>query len=445
VPVSGAAFYLGDRYVGRGAAPRAAIEAPVGRPSSMPTEVVETPAPEGGAPGTEETAPVAPTTPANPQRRRVAPETVTDDFSQMSSGLPSAAALGAARPTQTAITGIVLDAGARLPSPTELARRVLPSPTANSSPNTTADEPAPRTTAAIPIAARPDDLNGSQSGEAETSVRNGVELPPPQIGPMSLRLAAQNGDPGAQFEVAARFADAKGVKQDFAQALIWYQRAAQKGFVPAQYRLATLLERGVAGGADLPRAKLWYKRAAEQGNTKAMHNLAVIATSENPQKPDYLTAARLFTDAAERGLADSQYNLAVLYDTGLGVGRDPMQAYKWYALAARSGDTDAAKRRDQVFAGLTPGQTRDAERSVEQFRAKFADPKANDPRAASAAWQAEQAQLRDRGERLAAEGRPRLDQAEASPNPAAPAPQPTAQRAQPKITTRPVPMPKPMP
>ena len=42
-----------------------------------------------------------------------------------------------------------------------------------------------------------------------------------------MRLAAQRGDPEAQFEVAVRFAEGKGVKQDFKQAMAWYERSAR--------------------------------------------------------------------------------------------------------------------------------------------------------------------------------------------------------------------------
>mgnify|MGYP003338068922 CR=1 FL=1 len=133
---------------------------------------------------------------------------------------------------------------------------------------------------------------------------DGAELPPATIGPLSLRLAAQRGDPGAEFEVAARFAEGKGVKTDFKKAMEWYQRAAQKGFVPAQYRLATIHERGLAGKADLQRARVWYKRAAEQGNVKAMHNLAVLSAGREAGTPDYPNAAQWFQEAADRGLAD---------------------------------------------------------------------------------------------------------------------------------------------
>lgn len=279
------------------------------------------------------------------------------------------------------MSGIALDNGA-LPNPSELARRMTaPGPAnANQQAGLQPMPAQPISTATQPEAAP----------QIDVTARSGpVEMPPAVVGPTSLRTAAQQGDPAAQFEVAARFAEGKGMKQDFQQAITWYTRASQKGFIPAQYRLATLYERGLGMPADITRAKVWYRRAADQGNVKSMHNLAVLAAGPQQADPDYPTASRWFTEAAERGLADSQFNLGVLTENGLGMQKDPMQAYKWFALAARSGDKEAARRRDQMAAAFTPEQARAAELLVTSWRAKPLDMKANDPRAAGLAWAAE--------------------------------------------------------
>lgn len=207
-----------------------------------------------------------------------------------------------------------------------------------------------------------------------------VEMPPAMLGPLSLRHAAAKGDARAQFEVAARYAEGKGIPQDFAQAATWYQRAAAQGLAPAQYRLGALYERGLGVGADPGRARAWYGRAAEQGNLRAMHNLAVLSAGRPGVRPDYASAVQWFTEAANRGLADSQYNLGILYESGLGVPASNIEAYKWYALAARSGDKDAAKRRDVVRQKLDAGSTKAADVLVIQWRATAVEAEANEMR-----------------------------------------------------------------
>jgi localization factor PodJL len=213
-----------------------------------------------------------------------------------------------------------------------------------------------------------------------------LDLPPATVGPLSLRLAAANGDASAEFEVAARLAEGKGTGQNFAEALRWYQRSATKGFAQSQYRLGTLYERGLGVTKDIGRAKVWYSRAAEQGNVKSMHNLAVLSAGGEHDEPDYSGAMQWFSKAAEHGLADSQYNLGVLLENGLGTKADRIAAYKWYALAAKGGDTDATARRDALKASFGAEDMKRAEALAAAFKPKPSIPLANDARAAGEDW-----------------------------------------------------------
>jgi len=211
-----------------------------------------------------------------------------------------------------------------------------------------------------------------------------LDLPPATVGPMSLRVAAANGDASAEFEVGARLAEGNGTGQDYAEAVRWYQRAAAKGFAQAQYRLGTLYERGLGVGKDLERAKVWYQRAAEGGNVKSMHNLAVLLAGG--EQPNYTGALPWFLKAAEHGLADSQFNLGVLMENGLGTAADRIGAYKWYALAAKGGDGDATQRRDALASALSAEDLASADGMVASFQARHATPLANDARAAGEDW-----------------------------------------------------------
>jgi localization factor PodJL len=199
---------------------------------------------------------------------------------------------------------------------------------------------------------------------------------PMTIGPASLRQAALNGDPAAQFVIAGRYAAGQGVAQDLAQAFQWYRRAAAKGLAPAQFRLAAMHERGLGTAADAERARIWYARAAEQGHVKAMHNLAVLSIGGG--RADYAAAAKWFGQAAEHGLADSQFNLAVLYQAGLGVPKDLQHAYKWLTLAARAGDAEAAGRVAQVKAQLPAADVEAADAMVAAWRPRQPDPAVNE-------------------------------------------------------------------
>lgn len=244
-------------------------------------------------------------------------------------------------------------------------------------------------TQALPAAVGPQDAattaNQPLSGGPGSVSRKA--LPSAMVGPLSLRLAAANGDPSAEFQVAARFADGKGVKQDFDEAIKWYSRAAGRGFALAQYRLGTFYERGLGVEKDLQRAQIWYQRAASNDNIKAMHNLAVLAAGSSTGKPDYATAAQWFTKAAERGLSDSQFNLAILHQNGLGVPQDDASAYKWFSLAANRGDKEAVRRMTDLAEKIGKAQTAKLDDELRRWLRKPSSKMANDPHYAGQAWQ----------------------------------------------------------
>ena len=173
---------------------------------------------------------------------------------------------------------------------------------------------------------------------------------PENVGTPALVSAAREGDPKALFQIGMRYSNGTGVPQDMSASARWFEEAANRGFAPAQYSLGSLHEKGIGVARDLDRAADWYGRAAAQGNARAMHNLAVIHAMGNPpsRQPDMATAAGWFEKAADLGIKDSQFNLGVLYGRDMGLGQDLVKSYKWFSIAARSGDGDAAAKRDEV-------------------------------------------------------------------------------------------------
>ncbi len=232
--------------------------------------------------------------------------------------------------------------------------------------------------AALPSWASPDitgALPGPQAAPiAALSGRRGTPIAddklPATIGNPALRAAAMAGDPAADYEVASRFAEGRGVLQNAAAAAHWLERAAQKGLAPAQFRLGGLYEKGVGVKKDLGRARELYEAAADKGNGKAMHNLAVIYAEGVNGPPDYNKAAAWFRKAANHGVRDSQYNLGILYARGIGVQKNEAEAYKWFALAADQGDKEAAAKRDEIASHLDPQTLAAARNAVKSFAAE---------------------------------------------------------------------------
>ncbi|QRM54129.1 peptidoglycan-binding protein [Sinorhizobium sp. BG8] len=229
-----------------------------------------------------------------------------------------------------------------------------------------------------------EDVGAPADGDSETasidpaSAAKATIAIPSEIAPASLAKAAGEGDSLALFEIGVRYTDGNGVKSDNTEAAKWYGLSADRGFAPAQYRLANLLEKGQGVERDLVKAHALYAKAAEQGNVSAMHNLAVLlASGAGKDAPDMSGAAKWFQQAAERGVRDSQFNLAILYARGNGVTQDIEESYKWFAVAARDGDTDAAQKRDEVANAMKPEQLSSAKAKFDLWKPQAVDEKAN--------------------------------------------------------------------
>ncbi len=298
-----------------------------------------------------EANPAAPswTEPASP--RRASPEPAAG---RQSSAFPASAGSPFPGSSITSSLDVARQAsGTAAPQPAGTAATVsereitgsisTPAASAASKPLTT---PAPA--ASTPSMPAPGSVPAQPS---PTALPAGSDRIPAAFG-SSLRAAAAKGDATAQYEIASRYAEGRGVAQNLTEAVEWYERAAKHGLVPAQFRLGGLYEKGLGVKKNLETARRFYLAAGEAGNAKALHNLAVLYAEGIDGKPDYQAAAKWFRKAADYGVADSQYNLAILYARGIGVEQNLAEAYKWFALAAREGDADAATKRDDLGARL---------------------------------------------------------------------------------------------
>jgi len=212
------------------------------------------------------------------------------------------------------------------------------------------------------------------------SADNGVD--PTPVGAIAASEPARSGNVGnaaAQYDLAARYLEGRGVSRDLKLAAEFFEKSAAQGFAQAQYRLGSMYEKGVGVERDFGRARKYYVSAAEAGNARAMHNLAVLSAEGNDGKPDYATASEWFRKAADLGVRDSQYNLAILHARGLGVPQSLTQSYKWFAAAASQGDADAAKKRDDIGARLDSKELAAAKALAEGFKPQTPLKEANEP------------------------------------------------------------------
>ncbi|KAF0187214.1 MAG: hypothetical protein FD163_489 [Hyphomonadaceae bacterium] len=171
----------------------------------------------------------------------------------------------------------------------------------------------------------------------------------------------------AQALARTQAGDAAGARQ-------LMTRAADMGDTRAQNRLAKMYERGEGVTRDLTQARRWTERAAQAGSRQAQHNLGVYFSEGAGAQQDFNRATENFRRAARRGLPDSQYNLGLMAEQGLGGTRSSREAYYWYALAAKSGDGDAARKAADLSRTLAPADKVAEDRRVTAFRAESGGP-----------------------------------------------------------------------
>ncbi len=190
----------------------------------------------------------------------------------------------------------------------------------------------------------------------------------------TLETAAASGDAVAQFQLGLSHLEAG---RD-AEALRLIRLAANQGQPAAQYRLAKLYEAGIGVKVNGKTAKGLLIRAAKADNRIAMHDLGhYYATGADGSSPDITQAVSWFSQAAERGVLDSQFNLGVLYQGGSGVPRSLKDAYFWYTIAGLQGDKIAKQRSEAIALELSSENLKTAQARVKAFAPKPVNNAAN--------------------------------------------------------------------
>jgi TPR repeat protein len=183
-----------------------------------------------------------------------------------------------------------------------------------------------------------------------------------------LRPLADQGDPKAQTELGAMYANGQGVPKDYAQAMNWLQLAAKQGFAQAQDNLAWIYFNGAGVPRNYPEAMKWYRLAAAQGLAAAEDNLADMYKKGEGVKEDDAKAAKWYQLAADQGYAAGQYDLGFEYWGGL--PPDYVQAYMWFSLAAAGGIDNGNGMMSDCSNHMTPEQIAEAQRLAAEWKPK---------------------------------------------------------------------------
>lgn len=141
----------------------------------------------------------------------------------------------------------------------------------------------------------------------------------------SCLSAAEQGDDVAQHFLGFMYDSGKGVKQDYAEAAVWYRKAAEQGNPFAQSQLGLLYADGSGVKQDSAEAAFWFRKSTEPGDSEFHKN--TIKT--NLSALQYL---------AENEISAAQYELARRDITGDGVEKNRHLAEKWLLRSIANDD-----------------------------------------------------------------------------------------------------------
>ena len=139
-------------------------------------------------------------------------------------------------------------------------------------------------------------------------------------------LFAEQGDAMAQFNLGNRYADGRGVPQDYKEAVRWLRLAAEQGLAIAQSNLGFMYAKELGVSQDFKEAIRWLRLAAEQG------------------------------DAIAHG------GLGAMYILGKGVIKDFVYAHMWLNISSMNGNDKSVELRDDIEKNMTPSQIEEAQR-----------------------------------------------------------------------------------
>ena len=115
------------------------------------------------------------------------------------------------------------------------------------------------------------------------------------------------------------------------------QRLANQGDATAQHNLGVMYTKGSGVRQDYAKAAQWYEKAANQGMPDAQAILGVKYYEGKGVRQDYAKAAQWYEKAANQGFAFAQSNLGTMYYEGKGVRQNMATAKEWFGKACDNG------------------------------------------------------------------------------------------------------------
>ncbi len=120
---------------------------------------------------------------------------------------------------------------------------------------------------------------------------------------------ATKGDANAAFNLGQAYRLGRGVNQDVAKAVTFYEQAAKNGHVAAQGNLGTLLYFSAAPVQNRKKAVEWWHTSAQNGDARAQYMLGVLYFNGDDVEKDWAKAYAFTSLAKDAGLKEADSSL----------------------------------------------------------------------------------------------------------------------------------------
>tara|TARA_R110002050_G_scaffold269917_2_gene412723 strand:- start:269464 stop:270675 length:1212 start_codon:yes stop_codon:yes gene_type:complete len=161
-------------------------------------------------------------------------------------------------------------------------------------------------------------------------------------------------------------------QQDYQTAFYAWSLAAQQGDPDAEYHLGQLYRLGQGVNIDYPSAQSYYLKAAKKGHPLAQLNLGTLYYSGKLGSKQEETAFHWLHQAAENNNAHAQWMVGIMRFNGQGVLQDTVAAYSWLTLASEQQHQRAVLDQAKLKPGLSAVQLSLAESLSNTFKQRRA-------------------------------------------------------------------------
>ena len=197
-------------------------------------------------------------------------------------------------------------------------------------------------------------IEGKQKSPAEISIpaptnENDMELSPESkreldaINIDEITRLAQSGNANFQYNLGRCYDRGLKVKQDYKQALYWYQKAAEQGHDKAANNLGCMYLDGRGVEQDYEKAAYWLELSAQKNDTLAILNLGCMYEDGNlGGSQNYDKAFEYYQKADKLGCAPAAYELGHCFEVGVGTKANAKKAFSFYKKSADAGYGPAA-------------------------------------------------------------------------------------------------------